>query len=357
MLKFPDGSGGHDVRAAVNGLVARWFPGGASAEPLEGSGFSGSPLFLVLPHGTRPHVLKAFAEGTSRSRAEWVHRIARHLHGTDTRGLVPSAAEALDGRTLVADGDGRLWEMVSYVDGTPADTPSRSQIAAAMRALAHVHAALAASPEEPPRCIASRGLAERIDRARHLLEHPWHTLLKSHTLATDKTAPFVAALKRACDVFDSHDGKGVLRKVVAFPPGPQSCQVVLRDVWNEHVLFERGDRDRIAGIIDLHAMGIDTPATDLARLLGSWLPVDGSLDAAWWDAAIDAYESVGPLGRLERRLVPMLAATGIIVGLDNWFRWTLEEARAFPAPERAVSRVGQLVAVLPRAMEVMAAMP
>lgn len=357
MLKFPGRSGGDDVPAAVKGLVARWFPGGASAEPLRGGGFSGSPLFLVQPHGNRPYVLKAFAEGTSRSRAEWVHRIARHLQGTDTGGLFPSAAAAVDGRTLVADREDRFWEMTTYVDGTPAETPSQAQIMAAMRALAHVHAALAATPDEPPRCIDSRGLAERIDRARHLLEHPWCLLLNAQRLAPARTASVIAALKCACEVFDCHDGEGMLRRLAALTPYPLPCQVVLRDVWSEHILFDRGARDRIAGIIDLHAMGIDTPATDIARLLGSWLLVDGAVDAGWWHAAIDAYASVRPLGGRERRLVPMLAATGIIFGLDNWFRWTLGEGRTFPDQERSVARVRQLVALLPKALKVMAAMP
>jgi Ser/Thr protein kinase RdoA (MazF antagonist) len=356
MLKFPDRSGGDDVPAVVKGLVARWFPGGATAAPLGDGGFSGSPLFLVQPRGNRLHVLKSFAEGTSRSRAEWVHRIALHLHASDAGTLVPAATADDDGRTLVEDGGGRHWEMMTYVEGTPAEMPSQSQIVAAMRALARVHAALATTPEEPPRCIDSRGLTERISRARQLLDHPWRGWLSSRRLATGDTASFVAALTCACDVFDFHRGDDMLRRLVAFDAAPLPCQVVLRDIWSDHVLFERAAPDRVAGIIDLHAMGIDTPATDLARLLGSWLPIDGGIDAAWWDTAVDAYETVRPLGQRERRLVPWLAATGIVFGLDNWFRWTLGEGRVFPDSGRAASRVHHLVALLPKALAVMDAL-
>jgi len=128
---------------------------------------------------------------------------------------------------------------------------------------------------------------------------------------------------------------------------------VVRDVWCDHVLFDRHVQDRVVGIVDVHAMGMDTPAMDVARLLGSWLPAGTPADEAWWNAAIDAYETVRPLGDHERRLVPMLAATGVIFGLDNWFHWTLDEGRTFPSREGVLSRIAWLVARLPTALRVL----
>jgi Ser/Thr protein kinase RdoA (MazF antagonist) len=243
--------------------------------------------------------------------------------------------------------------MVAHVDGMPTDTPSHSQIVAAMQSLARVHAALAATPEEPPRGVDSRGLTERITRARLLLEHPWRKLLNSELPATRAAESLVADLRRACGLFEAHDGEGMLKWLAAFVPAPLPCQVVLRDIWSDHVLFDHRQPDRIAGIVDLHAMGIDSPATDIGRLLGSWLPIGGAVDARWWDAAMDAYETVRPLGDRERRLVPFLAATGIVFGLDNWFRWTLEENRTFPDPTRVVSRIDRLVKSLSAALIVL----
>jgi Ser/Thr protein kinase RdoA (MazF antagonist) len=160
------------------------------------------------------------------------------------------------------------------------------------------------------------------------------------------------ALARASELFDAHGGEDVLQKIVSCTPAPLLCQAVLRDIWSDHVLFDHHQTDRIAGIVDLHAMGIDSPATDVARLLGSWLPIEEPIDDVWWDAAMDAYEAVRPLSARERRLVPMFAATGIVFGLDNWFRWTLGEGRVFQDATRVMARINRLVTCLPEALNV-----
>lgn len=56
-------------------------------------------------------------------------------------------------------------------------------------------------------------------------------------------------------------------------------QPCIRDIWHDHVLF---DGDRVTGLIDFGAMQIDTPATDIARLVGSlqsYSPPRGSLES------------------------------------------------------------------------------
>jgi Ser/Thr protein kinase RdoA (MazF antagonist) len=73
------------------------------------------------------------------------------------------------------------------------------------------------------------------------------------------------------------------------------------------------------------------------------------LDA--WGEAIAAYERVRPLTPDERAAVPFLHATSVILGLDNWFRWTVEERRHFSAPERACARIDRLTAGLGAAIE------
>ena len=133
---------------------------------------------------------------------------------------------------------------------------------------------------------------------------------------------------------------------------------MLRDVWADHVIFAPGSAARVAGIVDLHAAGIDTPATDVARLAGSWRPprrphkVD---PAAAWPEAVAAYEAVRPLSAAERAVVPFLDAAGVICGLDNWFRWTLEEGRSFPDEAAALARIDRLLDRLPAAVGWLAA--
>jgi len=132
---------------------------------------------------------------------------------------------------------------------------------------------------------------------------------------------------------------------------------VLRDVWCDHVLFagvadgaSRPPPPVVSGLIDLHAAGIDTPATDLARLFGSWDPGPGRRGERLtdrWPEAFAAYERVRPLAAEERRLVGLLHAAGVIAGLDRWFRWTLDEGRTFPDDSRAVARIDRLLTELP----------
>ena len=41
--------------------------------------------------------------------------------------------------------------------------------------------------------------------------------------------------------------------------------------------------------------------------------------------------------------MPWLDATAVILGLDNWFRWTLDEQRVFADPARVQGRIDRLL--------------
>jgi hypothetical protein len=69
-----------------------------------------------------------------------------------------------------------------------------------------------------------------------------------------------------------------------------------------------------------------------------------------WPEAFAAYRLVRPLSAVEVRLVPVLHATGMLFGLDNWFRWTLEEHREFSDPRRMLDRIDSLLTELPAAI-------
>ena len=167
-------------------------------------------------------------------------------------------------------------------------------------------------------------------------------------LASELASALEERLASAVALFAAGDGAQMLLALARIEPSPLLCQVVLRDVWSEHILF--ANPDRVVGVIDLHAAGIDTPATDLARLLGSWLPPHALVGPEWWAGGIAAYQTLRPLTAREVSLVPLLAASGVVFGLDNWFRWVLGEGRSFAAPARVVSRVDRLLATLPAAL-------
>ena len=162
-----------------------------------------------------------------------------------------------------------------------------------------------------------------------------------------------ARVAKAIDVFTSCGGDACIARVAASRPARCVLQAVLRDVWYDHVLFTDPRTETVAAIIDLHAAGIDTPATDLARLIGSWDSPVGCESLSLherWPTAIAAYDLVRPLSEREIALISVFHATGIVLGLDNWFRWTLEDHRSFPDADRMLGRIDRLLAALPGAV-------
>jgi homoserine kinase type II len=337
--------------------IAAWLGSAAWATaPLRTGGFSGASVHEVRIDTDR-YVLKAFAAGTAPARAGWIHGLARHLRAAGIA-EAPEVMATPDGRTAVADRGGRLWELVRFVAGTATATPTAGQAAAALDALGRLHAAAATVGGEPVTRAPSPGLGHRIERARRLRADSWRS--RQARLGPWSGGGALAAalrerLEAAVSVFASADGDRAVDRLTALAPPPLPLQPVLRDVWAEHVLFAADMPTRVAGFIDFHAAGVDTPATDIARLLGTWRrhgSAGGFLEA--WAAALAAYESHRPLAPFERWAVPVLHAAGVVFGLDNWFRWVLEEGRTFSDPTAALLRADRLLAALPVALQELA---
>jgi Ser/Thr protein kinase RdoA (MazF antagonist) len=322
-------------------------------------GFSGSQVFVVeFPDTPGRFVLKCFHAAASREHASFVHDLVRHVRGEGVT-QVPEVMPALDGDTIVRDAEGRLWELSRFVPGVPVPCPTPSQAAAAAMALAGLHLAAARLAAHPPRRDVSPGLALRIERARDLLASPWQTRRQAwshaacHRMPVDLGMALEARVATAIDVFTASGGDAFVARVASLRPDPCVLQPALRDVWCDHVLFADAASAAVTGIIDLYAASIDTPATDLARLAGSWnAPAGGERLSLIerWPAALAAYGAVRPLSAVEVMLIPFLHATGVLFGLDNWFRWTLEEHREFSDPLRMLARIDSLLTELPAAI-------
>src|SRR5205085_7730253 len=75
--------------------------------------------------------------------------------------------------------------------------------------------------------------------------------------------------------------KPALMEALAVAP-QLALQPAIRDVHHEHVLFTG---DQVTGLIDFGALRIDTPLTDVARLVGSLVGDDAEARRI----ALDAY--------------------------------------------------------------------
>lgn len=332
---------------------------------LRSSGFSGSEILLVEeaqpPSAAVPArwVVKSFGTGTPAGRATWVHGFMAHLRRRGIEGIpmlrraLPRGAEpdvSIVADTLVEDGNGVLWEAVEFLPGRPVPVPDAGGRADALRRLAAIHIAAAALPDGRPRLARSRGIVERIERAAAVRERPWKERWQNSADRPRCGDAVAAVFERAIESFAA-EGTASLERIMRTPPIETPCQAVLRDVWSDHVLFEG---DRVSGIIDFHAAGIDTVATDLARLVGSWtLAAEAAESKPCWEECLAAYESIRQLGDRERRLVRFLHHAGVIVAIDNWFRWLVEERRSFPDLHAVANRLERLVESLPESIAAM----
>jgi homoserine kinase type II len=321
----------------------------ALVEWLARDAFSGSSIVRLCggdPEGDL--VLKSFP-ATARPRIAWVHGLMTSLRAAGCL-EVPAVVAGRSGGTVIEDGHGRAWEAVRFVPGIATDEPSVGQAKAAAAAVARLHRAAAAWPSAPPRVAVPPAVTRRIEQAGRMLSEPWHSVAAPGGPGTSLGDALAARVVQAAAIARETGLAGVLQRVMAEGAAPGMLQAVVRDLWSSHVLFATVEPTRVAGIVDFHAAAVDTPATDLARLLGSWcrgaaIPMDDACREA-----LAAYESIRPLSAEEHRLVPWLDATATIFGLDNWFRWVLVEGRRFEGSARVLERVDRLVGRLPEAV-------
>ena len=323
-------------------------------EPLGASGFSGVPLFAVqfadIP-GRR--VLKAFSADSPRERCEWVHALMRHARAAGVT-EVPEILPAASGDTVVTAADGSRYELIRFVAGSPCESPSSTGAAAAIEVVGRLHHALASLPGTPPARAPSPGAVRRIEQARELLRRPWAERLNERG-GPKLSEQLLTVFEAAARTLASPIGTRAVQAVAGAEPAVVPCQAVVRDLWSDHVLFEPEEPARVAGIVDFHAAGIDTPLTDLARLLGSWRRTGSDSLVERWQAPLASYERVRPLTADERWLIDWLHASAVICGLDNWFRWLVEESRQFSGANRVAGRVMRLLDDLPAAASWLAA--
>ena len=122
-------------------------------------------------------------------------------------------------------------------------------------------------------------------------------------------------------------------------------QYVLRDVHRDHVLFTD---QKPTGLIDFDAIRVDTPSTDLARWVGSFLDGRKETEMLWETALAGFYDVYSLNGKskvaIDHRLAKDICFSTTWISLVNWLDWLLCQQRSFPpGPEFVAARVRELI--------------
>jgi len=355
---------------------AAFFPAEAARAACEAmpGGFSGSPVGrVVLPSGAC-WVVKALPVSLDAQRGRRLHRFMRHLRD-GSLACVPEAAELVAGGTLFRDASGRLWEMLRWMPGRPRLQPTAGEKAAAVAVVAAAHARAESFPEQPAAVAAAPSVCERAERIRQLKASAWRERLDRKgrvglqfvETQREHATRIASALAAAADVL-AMQGASALLRAGHDPPGPEQLIMVVRDLTADHLLFaEPGDQmdaavPRVSGLIDFHAARRDTIACDLGRLLASWQgglpsPADVRETVEEYRRQCVARGRMPPDATVLGRNVEWIAATAVVLGLDNWLRWIVEDQRQFPNWSAVADRVERHAAALPAALARLAELP
>ncbi len=280
-------------------------------------------------------------EHPSEDRLRLIHAVLRHAARAGIT-FVPLPVATVHGDSFVRHGGRRFWELTPWLPGT-ADFHVNSEpkkLEAALTALAQFHSAAEDFPHPSAGKATSPTIASRLELVQELLAGEAEQIAGavSHAPPSHPLMSYAQPILRGFFDFAPQ----TQQELLATSTLQTQLQPIIRDIHSDHVLF---DGERVTGIIDFGAMNIDTPAADVARLLGSLVEDD----AAAWQAGLRAYESIRPLTDVQRQLVAVFDRSSVVLSGMNWLRWLYLENRRFnnlPAIaarlQTAVRRLGHL---------------
>lgn len=329
--------------------VLRHFPIAAgSCQAVDSDGFSGAKLWRVAD-GERQYCLRRWPEGTNSVRVKSINTV---LAQSDLPFIPrPVIANSLDGVVTHA---GYPWTLQPWMPGKCIAKlpPSRDLLCNALQALALFHQ-MTARFAVADDCLSEDGYWVEGSQGRWIhLDFPdrnWNEpppglksriALTSAYLKNSLVAIRIARIPGDLEELQFRRERSVPLFLEVAPRVLDQSQHALqmrvplqpciRDIHAGHVLFTG---DQVTGLIDFDAMRVDSVATDLARLLGSYCGDDFEL----WDIGLAAYDEIRPLNKDERDLVVHYDRLAVLLTGLQWLDWMLLEGKQF-----------ELARVLPR---------
>jgi homoserine kinase type II len=313
-------------------------------EPLASAGgWSGCLLWRVTAERTL--CLRRWPrEHPTPDRLRLIHSVLTHAAAQGI-GFIPVPLPASSGQTFIQH-EGHLWELTPWLSGR-ADfhaRPTRPRLAAALQALARFH--LASQSWRQVLGVGSQESGVSVQGAPAIAERL--------ALVEQLHGGDLARLASAVEGGLSPDLDQRAQAILAVAPGRLSglrtllaaasqislpLQPAIRDCHHDHVLFTG---DEVTGLVDFGALRIDTPLTEVARLIGSLV----GDDQASRGFALEAYSQLRPLRPQDRDLIELLDQSGVVLAGLNWLRWLHLERREMGDLPPIVRQLDQIAARL-----------
>lgn len=326
----------------------------------DSEGFSGAVVLRVVVQETpqapeMEYCLRGWPPGSlPRERLLGLHRLLEHVHQSGVA-QVPVPLRNKFGTTIYAEAS-QFWQLEPWLPGVAdfSAAPNDARLRNAMTVLAQWHDA--ASRFEPRESEAtwfksfaaanSPTVADRLDRVERFQKQDvakLRQLLQETTHLPPWGAEFgelVDLSRRILDLF-SLSAERVAEGLSTYRNLRFRLHPCLRDVWHDHLLFEG---DTVTGLIDPSAARSETPATDLARLLGSLLGDDSER----WEVAIAAYRSVRLLSDREAALARVIDQSTVLLSGLTWLERLFVHRLSYSNPPRVLDRLRQIALRLDR---------
>lgn len=302
-------------------ILSRWLPVStrATVEVSAGAaGFSGAQLWRVNC-GDRKYALRKWPP-TAPTAERMAAIDGLQLHLSDRGIPAPRPVMTGQGAASICEGN-TWWSLNGWLPGV-ADfwsDPRPERLRAALAMLARLHLVAARFPQGDPEMTRtprpSPAMAQRFDRMTRFILTDLMELRSNVDHHADLHEKLLAV--QALDLAErlSPPLRKALEKWLWAPLPLQWC---LRDIWHDHVLFTG---DVVTGILDFGATSVDSPAADVARLLGSMVEDDRD----GWRIGLDAYEAIRPLSWAEQDAEWLFDATGVVLSAINWVIWLIRD--------------------------------
>jgi Ser/Thr protein kinase RdoA (MazF antagonist) len=197
------------------------------------------------------------------------------------------------------------------------EPPANARVRSAFAALGVLHNRLARKIE----CGPSPAIATRVGELEGLVEGGYARLARIVSGAAD-SEPELGRLAAEWVAKAGVKAPEVLERLRAARGRSVALQPCLRDTRPEHFLFIG---DRLTGLVDFGAMGVECVAADLARLVADWLGPDEGLRRA----AVEAYKEINPAAAGSLALMAAFEESQAVMGGVRWITWAWGEGRSF----------------------------